>query len=216
MGCGSSAAGRLAAIALAVHFGELGWSSEQILDEAYQLEGHPDNVAASWLGGYVASACEGGQVRAVQVAAPAEWRVIVVLPTESLATSMARAVLPASYALGDVVVNLQSVAMLGIAFAQGRGDLLKTAMRDRIHQPYRAPICPQLPLLLPLVGQNGILGAALSGAGPAVLVIVGDAGDLERASNAIRRALGKQDESELRLSRFEPMGAAAWMEQANS
>ena len=216
MGCGSSAAGRLAAIALAVHFGELGWSSEQILDEAYQLEGHPDNVAASWLGGYVASACEGGQVKAVQVAAPAEWRVIVVLPTESLATSMARAVLPASYALGDVVVNLQSVAMLGIAFAQGRGDLLKTAMRDRIHQPYRAPICPQLPLLLPLVGQNGILGAALSGAGPAVLVIVGDAGDLERASNANRRALGKQDESELRLSRFEPMGAAAWMEQANS
>jgi homoserine kinase len=216
MGCGSSAAGRLAAIALAVHFGELGWSSEQILDEAYQLEGHPDNVAASWLGGYVASACEGGQVKAVQVAAPAEWRVIVVLPTESLATSMARAVLPASYALGDVVVNLQSVAMLGIAFAQGRGDLLKTAMRDRIHQPYRAPICPQLPLLLPLVGQNGILGAALSGAGPAVLVIVRDAEDLEQASNAIRRALGKQDESELRLSRFEPMGAAAWMEQANS
>ena len=70
------------------------------------------------------------------------------------------------------MANIQSVAMLGLAFAQGRGDLLRTAMSDRIHQPYRAPICPLLPLLLPLVGEHGILGAALSGAGPAVLVIV--------------------------------------------
>jgi len=51
MGCGSSAAGRLAAVALAVHFGQLGWSSERILEEACVLEGHPDNAAACWLGG---------------------------------------------------------------------------------------------------------------------------------------------------------------------
>ena len=65
-----------------------------------------------------------------------------------------------------MVANLQSVALLGLAFAQGRGDLLRLAMSDRIHQPYRAPICPLLPLLLPLVGEHGILGVALSGAGP--------------------------------------------------
>jgi len=215
MGCGSSAAGRLAAIALAVHFGEMGWASERILDEANQLEGHPDNVAACWLGGYVAAACEGGRVKAVQVTAPAEWRVIVVLPTESLATSKARAVLPASYSLGDVVVNLQSVAILGLAFAQGRGDLLATAMRDRIHQPYRAPICPQLPILLPFVGQHGILGAALSGAGPAVLVIVGGESSLEPASKAIREALGDPKDLELVVTRFEPTGAAEWMKEVN-
>ena len=51
MGCGSSAAGRLAAIALAAHFGNLGWSGERILEEACALEGHPDNAAACWLGG---------------------------------------------------------------------------------------------------------------------------------------------------------------------
>ena len=56
MGCGSSAAGRLAAIAMAVHFGELHWRSEQILEEACALEGHPDNAAACWLGGFVAAA----------------------------------------------------------------------------------------------------------------------------------------------------------------
>src|SRR5215469_4111694 len=58
MGCGSSAAGRLAAIALAVHFGRLGWSDDRILEEATALEGHPDNAAACWLGGYVSAAAE--------------------------------------------------------------------------------------------------------------------------------------------------------------
>ena len=192
MGCGSSAAGRLAAIALAVHFGQLSWGTERILYEAYLLEGHPDNVAACWLGGFVAAACDGNTVRAAQVAPPAEWRAIVVLPADPLPTSKARAVLPASYPLNDVVANIQSVAMLGLAFAQARGDLLAVAMSDRIHQPYRAPICPLLPLLLPLVGAHGILGAALSGAGPAVLVIVESETALDQASDAIRTALGRR------------------------
>ena len=172
MGCGSSAAARLAAIALANHFGQLGWDTDRILEEAYKLEGHPDNVAACWLGGFVTAVCEGTKVRVARADPPEEWRAIVALPQDPLATSEARAVLPASYSLEDVVANLQSVGVLGQAFAQGRGDLLRLAMRDRIHQPYRAPICPLLPILLPLVGEYGILGVALSGAGPAVLVIV--------------------------------------------
>ncbi len=160
MGCGSSAAARLAAIALANHFGQLGWDTERILEEAYRLEGHPDNVAACWLGGFVTAVCEGTKVRVARADPPEEWRAIVALPQEPLATSEARAVLPASYSLEDVVANLQSVAVLGLAFAQGRADLLRLAMRDRIHQPYRAPICPLLPILLPLVGEHGILGVA--------------------------------------------------------
>jgi homoserine kinase len=206
MGCGSSAAGRLAAIVLAVHFGQLGWSSERILYEAYRLEGHPDNVAACWLGGFVVAACDGEAVRAAQVVPPPDWRAIVVLPAESLATSKARAVLPATYPVNDVVANIQSVAMLGLAFAQGRGDLLRTAMSDRIHQPYRASICPLLPLLLPLVGEEGILGAALSGAGPAVLVIVETEECVEKASVSIRKALGNHHAAELLVCRFEGSG----------
>lgn len=212
MGCGSSAAGRLAAIALAVHFGELGWSSQRILYEAYLLEGHPDNVAACWLGGFVAAACEGNVVHAVQVAPPVDWRAIVVLPADPLPTSKARAVLPASYPLNDVVANIQSVAMLGLAFAQARADLLRAAMSDRIHQPYRSPICTLLPLVLPLVGEHGILGAALSGAGPAVLVIVEGEDSLEQASTAIRGALGNPQEAELVVSRFIDSGACRFLE----
>jgi homoserine kinase len=202
MGCGSSAAGRLAAIALAVHFGQLGWSSERILEEACVLEGHPDNAAACWLGGFVTAAFEGRNVLVARVAPPAEWRAIVVLPPEPLPTSKARALLPESYSRADAVANIQSVAMLGLAFAQGRADLLRIAMRDRIHQPYRAPICPLLPRLLPLAGKSGILGAALSGAGPSMLVVVGGEESLAEASAAILNAVEGLPQPELLVCSF--------------
>ena len=201
MGCGSSAAGRLAAVALAVHFGQLGWSSERILEEACVLEGHPDNAAACWLGGFVTAAFEDRTVHVARVEPPAAWRAIVVLPAEPLATSKARALLPESYSRADAVANIQSVAMLGLAFEQGRGDLLRIAMRDRIHQPYRAPVCVLLPRLLPLAGNHGILGAALSGAGPAMLVIVGEESVAE-ASAAILGAVEGLPQPELLVCRF--------------
>jgi homoserine kinase len=207
MGCGSSAAARLAAIALAVHFGEFEWDTDRILEEAYALEGHPDNVAACWLGGFVSAVCEGRQVHVARVDPPEQWRAIVALPAEPLATSKARAVLPASYAMEDVVANLQSVAILGLAFAQSRGDLLRLAMKDRIHQPYRAPFCPLLSLLLPLAGENGVLGVALSGAGPAVLVVVDGEGSLPVAASAIRNATENRAAAELVECRFSRIGA---------
>lgn len=207
MGCGSSAAGRLAAVAMASHFGNLGWSSERILEEACALEGHPDNAAACWLGGFVAAANEGRAVRVARVEPPAAWRVIVVLPPESLATSKARAVLPSTYSSTDVVANLQAVSILGLAFAQGRGDLLHLAMQDRIHQPYRSEICPLLPRLLPLSGKESILGVALSGAGPAVLVIVSSEAGIAAASKTILDEMSGLPRPELRLCRFENSGA---------
>jgi homoserine kinase len=207
MGCGSSAAGRLAAIALAVHFGGLEWNSERILEEAAALEGHPDNVAACWLGGFVAAACEGRTVHVARVEPPAEWRAVVALPAVPLATSKARAMLPDCYAREDVVGNIQSAALLGMAFAQARADLLRVAMKDQIHQPFRAPICPALPLLLPLAGEHGILGAALSGAGPSVLLIVESEERLDEATTVIRDALLGQMEAELKVCRLETVGA---------
>ncbi len=147
-----------------------------------------------------------------RVAPPAEWRAIVVLPAEPLSTSKARAVLPGSYSSADVVANLQSVALLGLAFALGRTDLLRVAMKDRIHQPYRAPICPLLPPLLQLAGEHGILGAALSGAGPAVLMVVGSEESLPEAMEAIRNALAGILEPELVVCRFLPAGAKQLLE----
>ena len=207
MGCGSSAAGRLAAIALAVHFGSLGWTSAQVLEEASALEGHPDNAASCWLGGFITAAAEGRAVRFARVVPPVNWRAIVVLPADPLATSKARAVLPATYSRADAVANVQSASLLGLAFAQGRGELLRIAMRDRFHQPYRASMCPLLPPLLPLAGNPGVLGVALSGAGPAVLVIVEDEQSLAPVAASVRAALAGLPVPELKMCSFQADGA---------
>lgn len=171
MGCGSSAAVRLAGIALAAHFGGLGWDRVRILAEASHLEGHPDNAAACWLGGFVASASSGDQVHSISLSPPPEWRAVIAMPELPVATTTSRATLPESYDRADVVANLQRVALLTAAFATGRSDVIGEAMRDWLHQPWRARVCPLLPRLLPLAGRDGILGAALSGAGPAVLLL---------------------------------------------
>jgi homoserine kinase len=209
MGCGSSAAGRLAAIALASHFGGLQWTTEQILTEACAQEGHPDNATACWLGGMVVAACEGKQVHAARVEPPANWRAMIVLPKAPLATSKARAVLPERYSRADSVANIQAASLLGLAFAQERGDLLRPAMSDRMHQPYRAEMCPLLPRLLPLAGSHGILGVALSGAGPSVLVILaGEEAKIE-AEVAVQKALGDELTAEIVTVGFESRGGAA-------
>lgn len=197
MGCGSSAAVRLAGVALAAHFGEFGWSRERILQEATRLEGHPDNTAACWMGGFVAASWDGAQLRAVSFAPPTAWRALVVLPEKPLPTIASRAVLPESYSRADVVANLQRVALLTAAFASGRGDLVADAMRDRIHQPYRSEVCPLLPKLLPLSGTGGILGVALSGAGPAVLVLIDSIARESSAEERIRERLGNFESVEI-------------------
>ena len=171
MGCGSSAAALLAGVALANHFGGLGWSSQQILEEACRREGHPDNVAACWLGGMTASAMSGSAVVTATCGQNLNWRLMLALPNASLSTTKARAMLPDSYSRADAVANVQNTALLVAAFALDRPDLLRTAMSDHLHQPFRKQACPLLPLLLPLAGKEGIFGVSLSGAGPSVLLI---------------------------------------------
>jgi len=174
MGCGSSASALLAGILLANHFGKLDWTAREILEEACRREGHPDNVAACYLGGMTISSITKTGLVTATCGQDLNWRLLVALPSASLSTKKARALLPAHYSREDAVANIQATALLVAAFAQGRGELLRTAMQDRLHQPYRSKACPLLPLLLPLTessGGSGILGVALSGAGPSVLVI---------------------------------------------
>jgi homoserine kinase len=177
MGCGSSASALLAGILLANHFGNLKWTTQQILEEACQREGHPDNVAACYLGGMTVSSITKEGVVTATCGQDLNWNLLLALPAASLSTKKARALLPERYSREDAVANIQATALLVAAFAQGRGELLRTAMQDRLHQPYRAKACPLLPLLLPLAdgeGDSGILGVALSGAGPSVLLIAGN------------------------------------------
>jgi len=171
MGCGSSAAALLAGVMLANHFGQLTWKSQQILEEACRREGHPDNVAACFHGGMTVSLMTEDSVKTVTYSENIKWNLLLALPSASLSTSKARALLPDRYSREDAVANIQATALLVSAFAFQRGDLLASAMQDRIHQPYRMEACPLLPRLLPLAGTQGVLGVALSGAGPSVLLI---------------------------------------------
>jgi homoserine kinase len=170
MGCGSSAAALLAGVMLANHFGQLGWTPQQILAEACRREGHPDNVAACFHGGMTVSAMKDGSVKTATYTDHLNWNISLALPSASLSTSKARALLPDRYSREDTVANIQATSLLVSAFALRRSDLLASAMQDRIHQPYRMEACPLLARLLPLSGTPGILGVALSGAGPSVLL----------------------------------------------
>ena len=187
MGCGSSAAALLAGVLLANHIGTLNWTDQQIVEEACRREGHPDNVAACFLGGMTASAVTKDGLVTATFGQNLPWGLYLALPSASLSTKKARALLPAHYSREDAVANIQATALLVAAFAQGRGDLLRTAMQDRLHQPYRQKACPLLPLLLPLAGNSGILGVALSGAGPSVLLITEDLAP-QNVENTIRQA----------------------------
>src|SRR5438445_2644105 len=166
-GCGSSAAARLAGIALAVEFGGLGWTESQIVGEASRREHHPDNAAACWAGGLaVARMSANGEAQIARIAPRGTWPLLLAVPPQALSTEQARRVLPSQYSRSDAVANVQNSMLLLAAFIQGRADLLASALDDRLHQPYRASLCPLLPALKKLGAECGVLGVTLSGAGP--------------------------------------------------
>jgi homoserine kinase len=172
-GCGSSAAARLAGIALAVHFGRLRWSDSQVIGEASRREHHPDNASACWMGGLtVARMSAESEAHVACVRPKGKWPLLLAIPEQSLATAEARDVLPAQYLRADAIANVQNSMLLLAAFTQARHNLLSIALEDRIHEPYRRELCPLLPSLQELKGKDGILGAVLSGAGPSVLMFL--------------------------------------------
>ena len=192
-GCGSSAAARLAGIALAVHFGRLRWSDAQIIGEASRREHHPDNASACWMGGLTVARMSGEAEAQVACIRPkGKWPLLLAVPDQSLPTEEARRVLPSQYSRADAITNVQNSMLLLAAFTQGRPDLLASALEDRIHQPYRSALCPLLPSLQQLKGKHGILGAALSGAGPSVLLFLDPRSSLVKTRKLVAAHLASQ------------------------
>jgi homoserine kinase len=169
-GLGSSAAALAAGVIIADSLLGLRWKPQRILDEAARLEGHPDNVAACILGSVVASAIDsGGVARTVRLSMPPQFGVGVVVPDFVLPTAHARSVLPDCYPRSDAIFNVQRAALLMAAIATGSVSAFPAALEDRFHQPYRAALVPGLDDILKLRAP-GLLGCALSGAGPSILV----------------------------------------------
>jgi homoserine kinase len=209
-GLGSSASARLAGIALAVHFGGLRWNDSRIIGEASRREHHPDNAAACWMGGLAVARMSGEAEAQVACITPkGKWPLLLAIPPEALSTEQARGVLPAQYSRADAVTNIQNSMLLLAALSQGRRDLLPAVLEDRIHQPYRATLCPLLPALQKLAGSAGILGAVLSGAGPSVLVFLDPKVDVGKVRSRIAaHLLASRLNAELIPTSIHMLGAA--------
>ncbi|OWR30158.1 homoserine kinase [Saccharibacillus sp. O23] len=171
-GLGSSASAIIAGLVAANALIGSPLSKDRLFDLATGLERHPDNVGASLFGGIVAAAWDGEHADYVRIEPPRKLKVLALIPEFELATSAARAVLPQQLSLQDAVHNISRSSLLTAAFASGRLDLLSSAMRDRLHQPYRAALVPGMETILEHASDYGALGAALSGAGPTVLALV--------------------------------------------
>jgi homoserine kinase len=162
-GLGSSAAAILAGLMAADHLFEL---DADLLALASELEGHPDNVAASLLGGFVI--CADGQ--ATRFEPPTGLEALAVVPDQPVRTSAARAALPADVPLHDAVFNVAHGALLTLGLARGDWDLLARGLHDRLHQQQRSSLFPRSYELAERASELGALGATISGAGPTVLV----------------------------------------------
>ncbi len=171
-GLGSSAAAAVAGVALAYATAGRSLARENALRYAKEIEGHADNAGAALLGGLVVTYTQtNGGVGAIRLAWPKMIRVIAVTPAIELPTKKSRAVLPAQVPREDAVENLQRSALFIAAIEARRYDLIWDAMQDRLHQHYRQKLIPGLAEVLAIPQMPGLLGLALSGAGPGVVAL---------------------------------------------
>ena len=171
-GLGSSAAAIVGALAAANALVGDALPRDALFQMATRIEKHPDNVGACLFGGIVATAWDGTRAEAVRMDPPEMLEALVAIPDYQLSTARARHVLPERVHLADAVFNVSHGALLTAALATGRLDLLRHAMRDRLHQPYRAGLVPGLETVLRDAPEHGALAAVLSGSGPTVLLLV--------------------------------------------
>ncbi|WP_459501226.1 homoserine kinase [Bacillus sp. C1] len=170
-GLGSSASAIVAGIELANQLGELHLTTDEKIHLATNFEGHPDNVAASILGGAVIGAMDGDHVSVVRIESK-ELGVISLIPDEELKTNKSRSVLPETFHFHDAVRASAVSNVLVAALCQKKWGIVGEMMeRDLFHEPYRSQLVPLLPLIREYAKRFGAYGTALSGAGPSVFIL---------------------------------------------
>ena len=172
-GLGSSAAAKLTGLLGANVLLGKPMSTEEILNLATEMEGHPDNVAPALLGGLVVSTWENGKVLAHRIQLEGKndspIHITAVLPDFHFSTGQARAALPKQVALKEAVHNIGRAMLVTEAFRQGDLDLLGRAMTDSLHQPHRLSLIPGAQQAMDAAKGAGAAAVALSGAGPSLI-----------------------------------------------
>lgn len=188
-GLGSSAAARIGGLIAANKLCGNKLTTDQILNLAVRLEGHPDNVAPALLGGFVASCLSKQGVKYVKFGPLPHLSIVICIPDFQVSTKLAREVLPGKIPFSSGVFNTNRVALLLGALTMGKYDLLSWAMQDRLHQPFRKKLMPHMDDVINSALKAGSAGAALSGAGPSIVAFV--AKKTQRIGQAMTRAFAK-------------------------
>jgi homoserine kinase len=195
-GLGSSAAAIVAGLVAADHMYEL---DAPLFRHAAEIEGHPDNVAAALLGGFVI--CAGDEP--VRFDPPAGLEGVLAIPPDPVPTAEARAALPSEVPLADAVDNIANAALLTLGLARDDFSLIGRGLADSVHQDRRAHLYPRSMELVGRAAELGAVGATISGAGPTVLFWCH-----WEHTGGLFQALGREAaDCELRRVQFAPGGA---------
>lgn len=171
-GLGSSASAIVGGIYAANYLMGNLMNNDEIIETAVEIEGHSDNVVPAILGGFCISIYKEEKIIVSKVNVPHDLKFLIMIPNYELSTDKARSILPMEYATEDVVFNISRTALLINAFNTQDKALLKTALEDAIHEPYRRTLIKEYPAILDYSYKVGALGTTISSSGPTILSIV--------------------------------------------
>lgn len=180
-----------------------------LLAIATEVEGHPDNVAPAILGGFVlASQEDDGTLSYCKLNWPEEWDITVCIPDFELSTGIARSVLPKEVPMQDAIFNAKRLALLVNAVNTKDEKLMKIALKDKLHQPYREKLVPGMhEIMEAFKHEDGVLGCVLSGAGPSLLV-VSHKYDIDKIKSIVKEIWENQNiKVDVRTLKVEEQGA---------
>ena len=173
-GLGSSATAIVAGIMASFAANKKELTDEDFFNIAYKFEPHPDNLIPAWKGGFVTALIDNGKTYYNHIYFPEDLKAVVVIPEFELSTEEARKVLPEKIPLSDGIFNVQRISLFISALQNKRYELLKIAMDDKFHQPYRKKLIPNFDKVIENAYSKCALGASLSGAGSTILALAND------------------------------------------
>jgi len=186
-GMGSSSSAIVAGLVAANALLEAGLDDRQILDIAVEIEGHPDNVAPALLGGLTVCCTDYEGLGVARFEPPPGLVACLAIPDYEVSTEAARKVMPQTISHADGVFNTCHAAAVLAALVSGDMELLGQAMKDRLHEPYRAPLVKGMQQCTRAAREAGAYATALSGSGPTVVAFAGD--NAEQVLSAMLAAL---------------------------
>ncbi len=207
-GLGSSSAAIVGGLFAANYLSGKTLSTQQLLNMANSIEGHPDNVAPAILGGFTISFIENGIARALRIVPAQKYNLIAVIPSMPLSTAKARAAIPALIPHKDAVFSASRAALMVGTLMSGKSRFLPIAMEDKLHQPYRGPLIPGSFQAFAAAKKAGAYNGVISGSGSTLLAIAPLRADGTKIGLAMQEALKKHGlDSEIKLLRLDLRGA---------